>query len=148
FLPPLTIAAGYVVALFVMLAPVGVRRVLEYLEDLVGEVSPRVARIAAQPMMRNIGMGLIWLATGLAIGAVLFGVVRIGIGNVQLFKSSGVTRPIIAIVLAGIVIRRSALVATLVVLLTVSWWMPISVYESTISQLRVERHPIRDASDC
>jgi len=26
--------------------------------------------------------------------------------------------------------------------------MPISVYESTISQLRVEHHPIRDASDC
>jgi 4-amino-4-deoxy-L-arabinose transferase-like glycosyltransferase len=148
FLPPLTIAAGYVVALFVMLAPVVLRRVLEYLEDLVGEVSPRLVRIATQPMMRTIGMALIWLGAGLAIGAVLFGVVRIGIGNVQLFKSSGVIRPLIAIVLAGILIRRSALVATLLVLLTVSWWMPISVYESTIRQLRVERHPIRDASDC
>jgi 4-amino-4-deoxy-L-arabinose transferase-like glycosyltransferase len=148
FLPPLTIAAGYVVALFVMLAPVVLRRALEYVEDLVGEMIPRLARIATQPMMRSIGMGLIWVGTGLAVGALLFGVVRIGIGNVQFFKSSGVTRPLIAIVLAGILIRRSALVATLVVVLTVSWWMPISAYESTIRQLRVEHHPIRDASDC
>jgi len=148
FLPPLTIAAGYVVALFVMLAPVVLRRALEYIEDLVAKVSPPLERIATQPIVRSLGMGLIWLATGLAIGALFFGVVRIGIGNIQLFKSSGVIRPLIAIVLAGILIRRSALVATLLVLLTVSWWMPISVYESTIHQLRVERHPIRDASDC
>jgi hypothetical protein len=148
FLPPLTIAAGYVVALFVMLAPVVLRRVLESLEDLVGQMTPRLAGIATRPMLRSLGMGVIWLGTGLAIGALLFGVVRIGIGNVQFFKSSGVTRPFVAMVLAGILIRRSALVATLVVLLTVSWWMPIAVYESTIRQLRVEHHPIRDASDC
>ena len=66
----------------------------------------------------------------------------------QLFKSSGIIRPLEAIVIAGILIRRSALVATLAVLLSVAWWMPVSVYESTIRQLRVERHPIRDASDC
>jgi len=50
--------------------------------------------------------------------------------------------------IAGLLTRRSALVATLVVVLTAMWWMPVSVYESTIRQLRVERHPLRDASEC
>jgi hypothetical protein len=36
----------------------------------------------------------------------------------------------------------------LVVALTVAWWMPVPVYEATIRQMTVERHPIRDASDC
>lgn len=148
FLPPLTIAAGYLVALFVMLAPVVLRRMLEYGEDLVEQWSPGLARIATQPVIRGVGIGLMWLGVGLSIGALLFGVVRVGVGNVQLFKSSGIIRPLIAIVLMGILMRRSALVATLVVLLTVLWWMPISAYESTIRQLSVERHPIRDASDC
>lgn len=148
FLPPLTIAAGYLVALFVMLAPVVLQKAFEHVEDLVEQWSPATARIATQPVMRGAGIALIALGVGLAIGALLLGVVRVGIGNVQLFKSSGVIRPLIAIVIAGLLTRRSALVATLVVLLTVLWWMPISVYESTIHQLTVERHPIRDASDC
>src|SRR5262249_3912044 len=77
FLPPLTIAAGYLVALFVMLAPVVLRKVLEYGEDLIERWSPGLARVATQPVMRGIGMGLIWLGAGLAVGALLLGVVRV-----------------------------------------------------------------------
>jgi 4-amino-4-deoxy-L-arabinose transferase-like glycosyltransferase len=148
FLPPLTIAAGYLVALIVMLAPVVLRKLLERAEDVLARLVPRLSELASRPLVRAAGVGVICLAVALAGGALIFGVVRVGVGSIQLFKSSGVVRPLLAIVIAGILIRRSALAATLVVLLTVAWWMPVSVYESTIRQLRVERHPIRDASDC
>jgi hypothetical protein len=148
FLPPLTIAAGYLVALILMLAPVLLRKILEHGEDLVSRLVPRLDKLGRQPVIRGIGTGVIWLAAGLAVGALLFGVVRVGAGNLQLFKSSGIIRPLAAIVMAGVLIRRSALVAPLIVALTVLWWMPVSVYESTIRQLRVEKHPLRDASEC
>jgi 4-amino-4-deoxy-L-arabinose transferase-like glycosyltransferase len=148
FLPPLTIAAGYLVALILMLAPVVLRKILEHADDFLGRLVPRLSEAGKQPVIRRIGTGVIWLAAGLAVGALLFGVVRVGAGNLQLFKSSGIIRPLAAIVLAGLLIRRSALVATLVVVLTILWWMPVSVYESTIRQLSVEKHPLRDASDC
>jgi len=148
FLPPLTIAAGYLVALIVMLAPVVLRNLLERVEDRLDRLMPRLNELAIRPLVRGAGIAVIGLAVVLAGGALIFGVVRVGVGSIQLFKSSGITRPLVAIVIAGVLIRRSALAATLVVLLTVAWWMPVSVYESTIHQLSVERHPLRDASDC
>jgi hypothetical protein len=148
FLPPLTLAAGYVVALIVMLAPVVLRRILERVEDAIARFVPALATMATRPVVRGAGTILIWLGAALIVAALFFGVVRIGVGNVQLFKSSGILRPLAAIVIAGVLTRRSALAATLVVLLTVAWWMPVSVYESTIRQLRVEKHPLRDAWNC
>jgi 4-amino-4-deoxy-L-arabinose transferase-like glycosyltransferase len=148
FLPPLTIAAGYVVALCVMLAPAPVCKLLEAAEDLVARYLPRLRTAADRPFARSAGAVVICTAVALIVGALLFGVVRVGVGKTQFFKSSGVLRPLEAIVLAGILTRRSAIVATLVVALTGAWWMPVSLYESTIRQLTVEKHPIRDASDC
>jgi 4-amino-4-deoxy-L-arabinose transferase-like glycosyltransferase len=148
FLPPLTIAAGYTVALVVMLAPVVLRKILEQAEDLVTRLVPRLSELAVRPVPRAAGLAVIVLASVLAVGALAFGLVRVGVGNTQFFKSSGIIRPLAAILVAGILTRRSAPVATLVVWLTVAWWMPVSVYQSTIRQLSVEKHPIRDASDC
>jgi 4-amino-4-deoxy-L-arabinose transferase-like glycosyltransferase len=148
FLPPLTIAAGYVVALTVMLGPVIVRKILEAIEDLIASYLPRLRDAADRPLIRGFGTAVIWASGGLIAGALLFGVVRVGFGRTQFFKSSGIVRPLEAIVLAGILTRRSALVATLLVVLTVAWWMPFSVYQATLRQLTVEKHPLRDTSDC
>ena len=148
FLPPLTLAAGYVVALVVMLAPVVLRNVLERAEDLIARFAPGLSEASRRPGLRAAGAAIIWVATALILAAWLFGVFRVEIVGVQLFKSSGIIRPLVAIVLAGLLTRRSALVATLVVFLSVAWWMPVAVYESTIRQMRVEKHPLRDASDC
>jgi 4-amino-4-deoxy-L-arabinose transferase-like glycosyltransferase len=148
FLPPLTLAAGYLVALVVMLAPVMLRKVLERAEDLMARFAPRLSDVSRRPGVRGAGAVIIGAATMLILAAWLFGVFRVEIAGVQLFKSSGILRPLVAIVLAGLLTRRSALVATLVVFLSVAWWMPVAVYESTIRQLRVEKHPLREASDC
>jgi hypothetical protein len=126
FLPPLTIAAGYLVALVVMLAPVVLRKLLEQTEDFVGRLLPRLNELATQPVVRAAGAGVIWLAATLAVGALVFGVVRVGVGNVQLFKSSGIIRPLATIIIAGIHAERAP--PHIVVFLTVAWWMPVSVY--------------------
>jgi hypothetical protein len=98
--------------------------------------------------MRTIGALVIWAAAALILGAWILGVVRVGVGRTQFFKSSGVVRPLAAIVVAAVLMRRSAVAATLIVALTVAWWMPVSVYEATIRQLTVEKHPLRDVSEC
>jgi hypothetical protein len=148
FLPPLTIAAGYVVSLVVMLGPPVVRKLLEHAEDLVARVAPRVSAIAQQRSTQIIGMAVIWIAGGLIVGAIAFGVVRVAAAGMPLFKSSSLIRPLTAVILAGVLMRRSGFVATLAVLLAVGWWMPVSTYKATIRQLAVEKHPLRDARDC
>lgn len=148
FLPPLTIAAGYLAALAVMLAPVPLRKILEGAEDLVGRFLPDLSAAGRRPWAQGAGAVLTWAAVGLILGALVLGVVRLGIGNVQLFKSSGILRPLVVIAVAGILSRRSAPVSTLLVVLAVAWWMPVSAYEATFPQLLAEKHPIRDASSC
>jgi 4-amino-4-deoxy-L-arabinose transferase-like glycosyltransferase len=148
FIPPVTIAAGYGVALFVMLAPVVLRKILERVEDATTAYLPRLRAGAERPWLRGGGTLLIWLGAAAITGALIFGVVRIGVGKTQLFKSSGLLRPLVVIVLAGLLTRRSALIATLVVVLMAAWWMPVRVYETTVRQFSVQKHPIRDVSEC
>ena len=148
FLPPLTIAAGYVVALVVMLAPSIVRKGLEGAEDLIARTMPRARGIAEKRSTQVVGMAVIGIAAALIVSAALLGVVRIRVDGVPLFKSSGLWRPLGALVLAGVLMRRSGVVATVAVLLTLSWWIPFSTYQATIRQLSVQKHPLRDARDC
>src|SRR6185436_10024923 len=148
FIPPVTIAAGYGVALFVSLAPVVLRKILERVEDATASYFPRLGAGAERAWFRSAGTLVIWLGAAVVAGALMFGVVRISVGKTQLFKSSGVLRPLAAIVLAGLLTRRSALIATLVVALTAAWWMPARGYEATIRQFSVQKHPIRDVSEC
>jgi hypothetical protein len=93
-------------------------------------------------------MAVIVIAATLAIWALLVGQPRLQIGSTLLFKSGGVVRPIICIMVAAIVARRSARVAVLVVALALSWWLPVEPYRTTIAWLTEQKHPLRDVSDC
>jgi 4-amino-4-deoxy-L-arabinose transferase-like glycosyltransferase len=148
FLPPFTIAAGYLVALAVMLGPPVVRKGFEAVEDLLARATPSVSALGERRSTQFIGMIVLWIGGSLILGAIAFGTVRVSVGGVQLFKSSGLGRPLAAIIFAGVLMRRSGLVAPLVVFLAVAWWMPVSTYRATIRQLTVQKHPLRDARDC
>jgi hypothetical protein len=145
FVPPLALAAGYFVALAMMLAPAPLSKLLMRVEDL---LSPTFARIAAGPRARAVGTFVIWSGAALVVGAVLFGQVKVGAGHIVLFRSSGMLRPLALIVLAGLVTRQSMRIAPLVVALTLVWWMPVAGYKDTFPLLLTERHPLRDATDC
>ena len=59
FLPPVALAAGYLVALVVMLAPVPLRKVLEWAEDRLAGLWPSLAARAGRPAFRAVASGLI-----------------------------------------------------------------------------------------
>lgn len=148
FLPPLALAAGYVTALAMMLAPSLVRRCGEAVEDSVARHLPRLSAAASRPWLRNTALAVVTLAGLAAVGALAFGQVKLGVGRVVLFKSSGVLRPVVLILLAGALARQSARVASLAVALSIAWWMPIPFYKDTFPELMREKHPLRDVRDC
>jgi hypothetical protein len=148
FLPPFALAVGYLAGLIVMLAPPQVRKALLAVEGWVGRRLPAVSAASSRTWLRALGTGIIWVAGGLAIGALIFGSVRLTWGHTVLFKSSGVVRPIVLMLVFGILMRRSATLATLVVALYVTSWLPIETYRDTVPRLVEEKHPMRNASDC
>jgi 4-amino-4-deoxy-L-arabinose transferase-like glycosyltransferase len=148
FLPPLTLAVGYVAGLLAMLGPPVLRKWFERAEDRAADAMPRLRAAAGAPALRIIGMTVIVLATALILGAVAFGSVRVAVDGVQLFKSSSLLRPLLAIALFGLLLRRSRMVAPLLIVLLIVWWVPVRAYEATVQQLRVEKHPLRTARDC
>jgi len=148
FLPPLTLAVGYVVALMAMLGPPVVRKLLERAEDLLGEAMPRLQALSSSRSVRIVGLTAIAVASGLVLGAVAFGTVRASIGGVQLFKSSSLLRPLLVVALFGLLLRRSQPVASLLVFLLMVWWVPVRAYQETLHQFTVEKHPLRTARDC
>jgi hypothetical protein len=84
----------------------------------------------------------------LAAWAVVAGPARVRIGDVTLFKSSGVLRPLVVIMVAALVARRSAPAAPLAVALALAAAAPAGAYQHTIRRLSIEQHPLRDVTDC
>ena len=148
FLPPLMLAAGYLVALIVMLAPVVVRKLLDAIDDAITRMAPRWPRAASQPAVRALS-GIVMGAAAIAVlWTAAFGDMRVAIGRSLVFKNTGAMRPMIALAAAGVLSRRSLQSAFMLVAMTLIWWTPIHAYRDTIPALRAEKHPLRDASAC
>jgi 4-amino-4-deoxy-L-arabinose transferase-like glycosyltransferase len=147
FLPPLTLGAGYLVALVVMLAPVPLRRVLEWLEDRLAGAWPALTRAAGRPGVRSVASAVVVAAAAIAIAAVAVGGLRMDIGGVAV-KSSGVLRPAMLILLLGLATRTSARLGRLVVALVVFNAMPLAAYRGQLERLPDGKHPMRTAAAC
>jgi 4-amino-4-deoxy-L-arabinose transferase-like glycosyltransferase len=149
FLPPLTLAAGYLVALVMLLAPAPLRRLLEWADDQLarfwagfageGKTAGRV-RVASAVVI-----GLLAL---LAIATTLTGGVRVEFNGTTLLKNSSALRPIVLIALLGVLTRTSARTARVIVALLLFSAGPASAYRRQIEQLPTGKHPIRTASEC
>lgn len=148
FLPPLMLGAGYLSALVMMLAPVVLRRVLEGIEDQIARLWPGARALAARPSVQRWALVVTIAAATLATWALLAGQARLQIGHTMLFKSNGVVRPIAMIVIVALLARRSARIAVLIVALAVAWVMPVDAYKAALRQLTLQKHPLRDVTDC
>jgi 4-amino-4-deoxy-L-arabinose transferase-like glycosyltransferase len=147
FLPPLALAGGYLVALFVMLAPAPLRNVLEWVED-------RVARV---PFL-NVLAGRRWLVRFLQlaiVGAAVIGLagalsfrLRLTLPGDILFRSSGILRPILVIAALAILARASARVTRVIVVIVVLSVLPLRAYYETLKKLHESDHPLRTTSEC
>jgi hypothetical protein len=148
FLPPLMLAAGYLVALVVMLAPVQLRKLLERVEDLFAARLPELQRRLVTPAARRVGALVIVLAAALAVATAISGAVRFRLVDGVIVRSSGVLRPVLLIVAAAVATRTSARRAPLVVALLLLGIMPVAAYRASLEQLPAGKHPIRTAAAC
>jgi hypothetical protein len=111
----------------------------------------RVAAIAALSRRPSIRAGLRLVAALAALVAavsVIYGPVRIGVGDVMLFRSSGVFRPAAVVLLFGVLAGSSLRATRIVVALVVTSLVPLPAYREILPRLTVEQHPMRSATDC
>jgi 4-amino-4-deoxy-L-arabinose transferase-like glycosyltransferase len=147
FLPPLALAAGYLVALVVMLAPVQLRKLLDRVDDLfVARLPAWHARLSA-PGVRRLATLVVVLASVLAVITVALGGVRFRLFD-TIVRNSGVMRPVLLIILLAVATGTSARRARLVVALLVLGVMPVDAYRERLSELEDGKHPIRTAAAC
>ncbi len=143
FLPPLALAAGYLVALPLLLAPAPLRRLLVWLQ---ARLPGRLQR--AGPATRRLLGAIALLGLVIATVTVITGPINLSLGRTTLFKSSGLLRPMaVAIVfglLAGTIVRRRLWVVTVLVLSL----LPFAGYRETFAQLTAATGPMRAARDC
>lgn len=148
FLPPVALAMGYVAALVMMLGPPLLTRMLNRVDDLVMPPLARVVALTSGSAFRTAVSVLFWAATILAVWTLVFGQVRLAFGGTTLFKSSGMVRPLIIVVLAGMVSRQGQRAAMVTMALLVAWVLPIEPYRAVVHQLTVQKHPLRNAASC
>ena len=144
FLPPLALAVGYFCALLLALGPVVLERVLKVIDRGDPARPPRWRT----GVPRAVFLGIAALALFAAIFSVVFGPLRIAVDGREVFKSSGILRPLVVAVvfsvLAGITRGATrAVVAALVVSL-----LPLPAYRQLLVRLNSETYPMRAARDC
>ncbi len=148
FLPPLALAAGYAVALVMMLAPVQLRKLFEWAEDAIARQAPRVAALFRSPAGVGVASMLMLGAAAVAIWSGVFGGVRIRIDGATLFKSAGILRPLLVVVVFALLTRTGARVHRLVVALLVLGVMPLESYLGQVNRLETGKSPMRDTASC
>jgi hypothetical protein len=148
FIPPFALAAAYPVGLAALLGPVVVRKILDRLDDVVGQRLPAVRAAAERGWVRAGSAALAAAGVAVIVWTVAAGHVRLSVGRTVLFRSTGLLRPLAVILLASLIARRTRTGSVLLVAMTLLWLMPHSAYHDLLKRLGEERHPLRDAADC
>ena len=147
YLPPIALAAGYLVGLVVLLAPAPLKRLLQWGEDLLATWVPGLVRWFGGSRVRQVAAALVFLTAAVAVVSVAVGGLRIPIGSAVL-KTSGVARPLVLIVLLALLTRTSGRVAQFIVVLLVFGAMPMAAYRGQLGWMETGKAPIRTAAEC
>jgi 4-amino-4-deoxy-L-arabinose transferase-like glycosyltransferase len=148
FLPPAALAGGYLVALVFSLARLPIERGMWLSREYLAWWMPRVKSACDRLAVRTGVLALAVVAVAVATVSLVHGPVRITIGGLQVFKSSGVLRPGALVVLAGILTGAVPSTSRAALLLVVASLLPLTVYRDTLARLDTGEHPMRDARDC
>jgi 4-amino-4-deoxy-L-arabinose transferase-like glycosyltransferase len=148
FLPPLGLAGGYFVASLFGIAPLLVNRALRVWNQYATERAPGVAAFLRRPVVRVPLLGLAALAASVAVVTLILGPIRLHLGSMEIFRSSGLFRPAVVAVLSGLLAGvgygAGQAVAAVLVLAT----LPVPAYRSTLEKLTWDTHTLRAASEC
>ncbi|HEX4347189.1 MAG TPA: hypothetical protein VHZ73_06430 [Vicinamibacterales bacterium] len=148
YVPPAALGGGFLVGWIYMLVPKPIEQGMRLAGGYVAQWIPRVKRACEHGAVRTTILGLAVLAIGIAALSLVHGPVRIDIGKVELFKSSGVVRPCVLVILAGILTGAVPSMSRATVLLVVASLLPITPYRDTLAALNVGEHPMHTARDC
>ncbi len=147
FIPPVALAGGYAAtSVFGLLWSLGARP-SRRLDGVLGTLVPRVLRL---PRVRALLIVLAVAAVAIAVAThAAGGRVRITIGDLVLFSNASALRAwLVAAVMLTLAARagtalRGGVAAGVVLLL-----LPLPAYAQALSQLPVERHPLRSLEQC
>lgn len=147
FLPPLALAAGYLIALFVMLAPVPLRNGLQWIEDRLAR-APSFRTLVARPWVTAVLQCAILLAAAAALAVAVSGRFRLPLPGGGVLRGSGLIRPLVAMAVCGVLARRSAGVSQLVAAIVAVSVIPVGAYYTTLPRLLEAKHPLKSTSEC
>jgi len=148
FLPPAALGGGYLIGLISLVAPAPLDRLLAAVHARLSHSLPWLQRFCARPAVRAILAALAVAAAVVAVVSIFYGPVRLTLSGRDVFKSSGVLRPVVLLLVAGVLAgygRRTGAVALALVL---AGLLPIDVYRDVFAELWIRDHPMRDARDC
>lgn len=148
FLPPLALGAGYLAALVVMLAPAPLGRVLQKVYDAVAVRVPVMVSMSRRPAARAVFLIVAGGAAVVAAITLISGPIHLSVGDTLLFKSSGVVRPGIVLLLFGLLAGAGRRASAIAVALLVTIVLPLQAYRDLLPRLTLEEHPMRSATDC
>jgi 4-amino-4-deoxy-L-arabinose transferase-like glycosyltransferase len=147
FLPPVALAAAYIAALALHVAPAPLARALLALDRRLAEM-PRVTRILRHRAVRTVLLAIGVTGVAIAVVTVVYGPIRITNGSRDIFKSSGIFRPLLIAVVFGILAGVGRGATRVVVAVLVLSVLPFPTYRHALLQLTAGQHPMRAARDC
>jgi 4-amino-4-deoxy-L-arabinose transferase-like glycosyltransferase len=147
FLPPLALAAGYLASLVVMLLPVPLSKAFDLVRGAVGRIAT-IDTVLRKPNVRVVLTTIATAAAAVAAINVVYGPIRLGMGDLMLFKSSGITRPGSVLLVCGILAGTTRRLSRVIVVLLVLSVLPIQAYRELLPRFTRQDHPMRTATDC
>ena len=148
FLPPLALAAGYLAALVIAVAPAPLTRVLQWTHDGAVARMPSLGRACSRPAVRATLLGVAIAAAVVAAISLIYGPIRLSLDNLNVFKSSGVVRPGIVVLVCGFLAGAGKRASRVVVALLVASVMPLQAYRDQFPRMLIDEHPMRSATQC
>ncbi len=148
FLPPLALAAGYLAALVVAVLPAPLTRVLQWMHDRLIVSVPAIGRACGRPAVRATLLVVAMAAALVAAVSLAYGPIRLSIDQLNVFKSSGVVRPGIVVLVCGFLAGAGKRASRVVVLLLVASVLPLQAYRDQFPRLLLDAHPMRTATEC
>ena len=91
---------------------------------------------------------VLWTAAGVAIVSLVWGQIRLSVAGTVLFKSSGLPRPLLTMVVFAVLAKYSARIAAVAVVSIVLSVLPFDAYWRTLNEFSRQKHSLRTASEC
>ncbi len=149
FLPPVGLAAGYLVARGSQYLQPLAERALVAVDQWVTGRWPSVVAGRQRPGLRFVFLAISAAAGALVVWTLAIGPVRIAVGDMVLLKNSSIFRPWIIAAAFGLLGGQWKIVGrVLTVPVVVLWVLPLPTYRASLPRLVVEDHPMRSARDC